>query len=73
MKTKNAYINGIEYFLPAKEVSNSDIIAINPSWSGESILTKIGIEKRFVCSEDEFVSDLAFNAAELLFAKNKQY
>ena len=56
--TVKAYITKIEYVLPENKIDNP-----------QSRLTKkTGIYSRHICSNDEIASDLAFAAAEKLFA-----
>jgi 3-oxoacyl-[acyl-carrier-protein] synthase-3 len=66
----NAYIKEIAYYLPAKEISNDDLVAKFPEWSAEKVASKIGVKTRYVCESDEFASDLAVNAAEKLFKES---
>jgi 3-oxoacyl-[acyl-carrier-protein] synthase-3 len=63
----NIGIKAIEYYLPEKVLSNSDIAAIFPDWSAEKIYNKTGIINRHIAGKDETASDLAFYAAEKLF------
>lgn len=53
-----AYIKQIEYYLP-------ELIEENAKGR---LRKKTGIERRHICSEDEIASDLAYKAAEKLFA-----
>jgi 3-oxoacyl-[acyl-carrier-protein] synthase-3 len=59
-----AFINSIAYYLPQKELTNSDIDKIFPELNINKIAKKIGIEKRHIAAEDETASDMAFMAAE---------
>lgn len=65
-----AYIKAISYYLPEKEVTNEALVQEFPEWTVEKIATKIGINKRYVASEEETATDLAIKAAEQLFANN---
>lgn len=69
MTKMKAFINGIEYYLPEKVVTNEDIVSDFPEWSVEKITTKVGVNKRHVVSDNETACDLAIKAAESLFAK----
>src|SRR5258706_15930259 len=64
----DAAISAIEYFLPDKVVSTSDLSVEFPDWSVEKIDEKTGIQFRHVAGPEECASDLAVNAAEQLFA-----
>ncbi len=59
-----AFIKSIEYYLPQKELANSDIDKIFPELNINKVAKKIGIEKRHIAAEDETASDMAFIAAE---------
>lgn len=62
-----AYIKAVAHQMGGHEVSNADIVRDFPDWSEQKISVKIGIDKRYVAGE-ETASDLAFKAAEKLFA-----
>jgi len=64
----NAVIQAIEYYLPEKVVSNQDLAAEFPDWPVEKIQGKTGIHERHIASTQETSSDLAFQAAQKLFA-----
>ena len=62
MKVQNVGIAGIGYYLPEKVVTNDDITK-NMSTTSAWIEEKIGIKERRVATDDECLSDLAYNAA----------
>jgi 3-oxoacyl-[acyl-carrier-protein] synthase-3 len=67
---ENIYLHGPVSYLPAKKVTNEDLIAwmgrdIRPSW----IEHRTGIHSRHWASESEACSDLAAAAAEKLFTE----
>lgn len=64
----NASIQGIESYLPANVVTNADLAKRFPDWSVDRIAEKTGIEQRHIAAADEYASDLAFEAAQKLFA-----
>jgi 3-oxoacyl-[acyl-carrier-protein] synthase-3 len=66
---KQAHLSGISYYLPKNKIDNAMISNEHPEWSIEKISTKIGINNRWTADKDEFVSDMAIQAAELLFAE----
>lgn len=67
MKT---YIKALAYTLPENEVTNEQLVKEFPEWSVDKIADKVGINTRFVASENETSSDLAVKAAEKLFLEN---
>ncbi len=64
-----AYIKGLSYYLPEKIITNADIVSQFPEWTVDKIISKIGILKRHVASENETASDLAVKASEKLIAE----
>jgi len=64
----HAAIRAIEYYLPEKVLSTSDLAAEFPDWSVAKIDSKTGITERHIARANEFSSDLAAAAAEKLFA-----
>lgn len=69
MKT---FIKAITYTLPKNKVTNEALVKEFPEWSVEKIADKVGINKRYIAAENETSSDLAFDAAEKLFAENAE-
>jgi len=63
-----ARIRAIATHLPDLVLGNEQLAALYPSWPADKILDKTGIRERRVAAEDETASDLAFAAAEKLFA-----
>lgn len=64
---RSASIAAIEYCLPERTLSNSDLIREFPDWSVEKIAEKTGIDTRHIAAGDECSSDLAAAAAQRLF------
>ncbi len=64
----NTSIAGIEYHLPASVVTNADLVTQFPDWSVDRIAQKTGIQQRHIAAEGECSSDLAYAAAQKLFA-----
>lgn len=64
----SACIRAIEYYLPAQVLTSAALVAEFPGWTVEKIQSKTGIEERRIAAADEFASDLAVKAAEMLFA-----
>ena len=65
----HATLAAIEFHLPDIRLSNEEIIHFATNWTPQKILDKTGIAERRIAAEDEFSSDLAFHAAEKLFAR----
>jgi 3-oxoacyl-[acyl-carrier-protein] synthase-3 len=65
-----AFIKYTEYYLPKKSLSNEELSIIFPDWDADKIYNKLGIKYRSIAADNEFASDLAVNAAELLFVNN---
>lgn len=65
-----AYIKAIAYALPAKVVTNDDLVRDFPEWTAEKVVDKLGVKQRHVVSETETAVDLATQAAENLFKEN---
>lgn len=66
-----AYIKGLSYYLPSNSYSNEDINRDHPEWAIDKIMSKTGINNRYICSKDEFASDMAINASLKLFQEYK--
>jgi 3-oxoacyl-[acyl-carrier-protein] synthase-3 len=67
---KQTYIKAISYYLPERIISNQDLIKNFPEWSVEKVASKIGISERHVVSDNEYASDLAYNAAKKMFEEH---
>jgi 3-oxoacyl-[acyl-carrier-protein] synthase-3 len=65
-----AYIKQIAYYLPDKLVTNEDLVKEFPEWTVEKVAGKVGVNERHIVSETETASDMAFYAAEKLFAES---
>jgi 3-oxoacyl-[acyl-carrier-protein] synthase-3 len=63
-----ARIAAIATHVPERVLSNEELAALFPAWPAEKILDKTGIRERRIAAPDETASDLAFRAAEKLFA-----
>jgi len=63
-----ASLTAVEFHLPAAILGNEELSQLAPNWSAQKILDKTGIAERHVAGADECSSDLAFHAAEKLFA-----
>lgn len=68
MKT---YIKAIEYYLPETVLSNDEIAKKFPEWTAEKVASKVGITERHISGDDETAADMAYQAAEKLFAANE--
>ena len=64
-----AYIKDISYYLPNKVLTNEQIAALFPEWSADKVASKVGITERHIAAEGETATDMAYKAAEQLFAQ----
>lgn len=64
-----AYIKDIAYYLPKQVLTNEQIAAEFPEWSAEKVANKVGITERHISAPDETATDMAYKAAETLFAQ----
>lgn len=63
-----ASIDAIATHVPEHVLTNAALAALYPSWPAEKILDKTGIRERRIAAADETAADLAYAAAEKLFA-----
>jgi len=66
-----AYIKAISYYLPEKVLSNEELLKDFPDWTGEKVLSKVGVESRHLAGEDETAGDMAEKAARKLFEEHQ--
>ena len=66
-----ARIVAIATHLPARVLSNAELAEIYPAWPADKIFNKTGIRERRIAAPDETAGDLAFQAAERLFASGE--
>lgn len=64
-----AYIKDIAYYLPKKVLTNEQIAQLFPEWSAEKVANKVGITERHIAADEETATDMAYQAAENLFAQ----
>lgn len=64
-----AFIKDIAYYLPKQVLTNEQIAAEFPEWSAEKVANKVGITERHISAPDETATDMAYQAAERLFAQ----
>ena len=64
-----AYIKDIAYYLPEKILTNEQIAQAFPEWSAEKVANTVGITERHIAADDETATDMAYHAAETLFAQ----
>lgn len=62
-----AFIKAISYYLPARVVTNEDLVKEFPEWSVEKVAKKVGVDSRHIAAEDETAGDMAEKAARKLF------
>lgn len=63
-----AAVRAVTYSLPEGRLTNEELAGVFPGWSADKIEQKTGIRERRVTGPDECASDLAFRAAQDLFA-----
>jgi 3-oxoacyl-[acyl-carrier-protein] synthase-3 len=64
-----ARILDLAAYLPEQTLSNDELAALYPEWPADKILAKTGIRTRHVAADGQTASDMAYEAAQLLFAK----
>lgn len=62
-----AFIKALSYYLPARVVTNAELLQDFPEWNGEKVAAKVGIRSRHIAGEEETVGDMAEKAAKKLF------
>ena len=62
-------IIAIDYFLPERVETNTDLSDQNPTWLMERLEEKCGIYSRHVAGPDETACDLGYEAAEKLLQR----
>lgn len=70
-RTVGARIAAVATHLPDRVLTNAQLAELYPAWPAEKILEKTGIRERRVAAADETAGDLAFQAAEKLFASGE--
>lgn len=65
-----ADIRGTAYALPSRAVTNAMLSAENPEWDMARVMTRTGVETRYVTRVDETAFDLACRACDRLFAEH---
>lgn len=68
----NAFIKDIAYYLPKQVLTNEQIAVEFPEWSAEKVAGKVGITERHISAPDETATDMAYQAAERLFAQGNE-
>ena len=64
-----AFIKDIAYYLPERILTNEQLAAEFPEWTTDKIAQKVGISERHIAASDETATDMAYQAAERLFAQ----
>lgn len=62
-----AYIKALAYYLPETIMTNEQLINDFPEWTVDKIAEKVGVKKRHVTKDTETASDMAIQAATILF------
>lgn len=66
-----AKITDIAGYLPKNTLTNSALGDLYRGWSADKIFEKTGISNRYIASPEETAGDLAYEAAQTLFAQGK--
>jgi 3-oxoacyl-[acyl-carrier-protein] synthase III len=66
-----AYIEALDYHLPHKVVSNSDLQRLHPEWRMEEVAKRTGVITRYWCEPEETALDLAEVAAKRTLLRAK--
>ena len=61
-----AHIASVEYHLPHRVISNSELAAQHPQWQMSQVVLRSGVENRHWCDSDETALDLAESACRKL-------
>ena len=61
-----AHIAAIEYYLPARVITNAELDAQHPQWQMGQVALRSGVERRHWCGADETALDLAEGACRRL-------
>ena len=65
------FIKAISYYLPAKILTNEQLVEEFPEWTVEKVADKIGVKQRHIVSDDETALDIAETAANKFFDEYK--
>ncbi len=66
-----ARIEDFACYLPDQTLDNAELAALYPDWPANKIYDKTGILTRHIAALDQTAADLAFEAAQRLFAQGK--
>ena len=69
MKNMFARLLDIAVYLPDNVLGNDELAALYPEWPAEKILEKTGISERRIAGLDQTAGDMAYVAAQNLFAQ----
>lgn len=70
-QSAHARILDIAKFLPEKRLTNTELADLYPGWPEEKIFEKTGIKERRIAETEQTATDLAFEAAQILFQQGK--
>lgn len=69
--TPRAIVADLAGYLPATVLDNEELGRLYPGWGADKIFEKTGIRQRRIAAPHETAGDLAFHAAEALFARGR--
>lgn len=64
-------LRDIAVYLPESMLCNDELERLYPEWAAEKILEKTGISERHIASEYQTAGDMAYKAAQNLFAQGQ--
>ncbi|HSG67696.1 MAG TPA: ketoacyl-ACP synthase III, partial [Bacteroidales bacterium] len=68
---RKSYIKAVSYHLPARAVTNADLLAEFPDLKIDDLTRLTGVRTRYVAGEDETAADLAYHAGKKLFDEHE--
>lgn len=63
-----AILRAIEYYVPERVLTNTELAGLYPEWTAARIEKKLGIVERHIAADYETAADLGVKAAQCLFA-----
>ena len=64
-----AFINAIDYVLPKRKITNTELTKLHPQWKMEQVVLRSGVENRYWADSDETALDLGEQACQKLFER----
>lgn len=70
MMSETVYIKALATYLPERVLSNEDLATLFPGLKVKELTRLTGVYQRHIAAPDETAADMAFKAAEALFAQH---